>query len=94
MKKHESTCATGVTNNKMEENEEWIDNGWFSDEAHFHLNGYINSNNNVYWGTSPPQEVLQRPLHSSKVTTWCAMNSKTIIGFAAACCNQYCLLLN
>ena len=65
--------------NKMEENEEMIDNVWFSGDADFHLNGYINSRNNVYWETSPPQEVLQRPLHSSIVTTWCAMNSKTII---------------
>ena len=64
----------------MEEDEDWIDNVWFSDEAHFHLDGHVNSKNCVFWGTQPPQEVLQRPLHSSKVTAWCAMNSKTIIG--------------
>ena len=67
-------------NDKMEEDEDWIDNVWFSDEAHFHLDGHVNSKNCVFWGTQPPQEVLQRPLHSSKVTAWCAMNSKTIIG--------------
>ena len=67
-------------NDKMEEDEDWIDNVWFSDEAHFHLDGQFNSKNCVFWGTQPPQEVLQRPLHSSKVTGWCAMNSKTIIG--------------
>ena len=67
-------------NDKMEEDEDWIDNVWFSDEAHFHLDGHVNSKNCVFWGTQPPQEVLQWPLHSSKVTAWCAMNSKTIIG--------------
>ena len=48
-------------NNKMEEDENWINNVWFSDEAHFHLDGYVNSKNCVFWGTELPQEVLQRP---------------------------------
>ena len=67
-------------NNKMEEDEDWINNVWFSDEAHFHLDGYVNSKNCVFGGAELPQEVLQQPLHSSKVTAWCAINSKTIIG--------------
>ena len=67
-------------NNKMEEDENWINNVWFSDEAHFHLDGYVNSKNCVFGGAELPQEVLQQPLHSSKVTAWCAINSKTIIG--------------
>ena len=29
-------------NNKMEEDEDWINNVWFSDETHFHLDGYDN----------------------------------------------------
>ena len=64
----------------MEEDEDWINNIWFSDQVHFHLDGYVNLKNCVFWGTELPQEVLQRPLHSSKVTAWCAINSKTIIG--------------
>ena len=40
-----------------------LDHVWFSDKAHFLLSGYVNSKNNVYWGTAPPQDVLQRPLH-------------------------------
>ena len=28
-------------NNKMEEDEDWINNVCFSDEAHFHLHGYV-----------------------------------------------------
>ena len=65
---------------RMEEDEDWIDDVWFSDEAHFHIDGRVNSKNNVFWGSNAPNQVLQRPLHSKKVTAWCAMNSKTIIG--------------
>ena len=50
---------------KMEEDDHWINNVWFSDEAHFHLDSYVNSKNCVFWGTGSPQEVLQQPLHSS-----------------------------
>ena len=67
-------------NNKKEEDEDLINNVWFSCEAHFHLDGYVNSKNCVFQGTELPQEVLQRPLHTSEVTAWCAINSKTIIG--------------
>ena len=66
-------------NNKMKEIQDRIDKVWFSDKAHIYLDGYVNSKN-IFWGTAPPQEVLQRPLHSSILTTCCAMNSKTIIG--------------
>ena len=55
-------------NDKMEENQYWVDKVWFSDEAHSHLDGYINSKNNIFWRTAPPQKVLQWPLHFSKVT--------------------------
>ena len=47
-------------NNKLEEDEDWINNFWFSDEAHFHLDDYANSKNCVFWGTELPQEVLQQ----------------------------------
>lgn len=46
---------------------------WFSDEAHFWLNGYVNTHNAVHWGKEPPDEVLCRPLHCEKVTAWLAM---------------------
>ena len=50
---------------KMEEDDHWINNVWFSDEAHFHLDSYVKSKNCVFWGTGSPQKVLQQPLHSS-----------------------------
>jgi len=48
--------------------------------AHFTLYGHVNSKNNVFWGTSAPDEVLQRPLHSVRCTAWVAMSKHGIIG--------------
>ena len=52
----------------------------YTDEAHCELSGTINSHNAVYWGTQRPTEVLQSPLHSPKVTIWCAISSSGLIG--------------
>ena len=67
-------------NDKKKKNQDWIDKVWFSDEVRFYLGGYIDSKNNKFWGTALPQKALQQPLHSSKVSAWCVMNSKTIMG--------------
>ena len=50
---------------KIEEDLDFLDDVWFSEEAHFWLCGHINSNNCVYWrwGAEVPEEVVQRPLH-------------------------------
>ncbi|KAI8123095.1 hypothetical protein CVS40_6188 [Lucilia cuprina] len=47
-----------------------------SDEAHFHLNGYVNKQNSRFWGVENPQ-IIHHPL---KVTVWCAIWSGGIIG--------------
>lgn len=57
-----------------------INNILFSDEAHFHLNGAVNKQNCRYWAPENPREKHQRPLHSPKVTVWCAMSASGIIG--------------
>ena len=46
----------------------------------FHLDGPVNSHNNIYWGRETPKETNQKSLHSLKVTTWYALSSKGIIG--------------
>ena len=66
--------------NKIEEDPDFLDDVWFSDEAHFLLCGQVNSKNNVFWGTQAPDEVLQRPLHSVKCTAWVAISKHGIIG--------------
>lgn len=51
-----------------------------SDEAHFHLNGFVNKQNCRYWCNENPQMLHESPLHSPKVTVWCAVGEKGIIG--------------
>lgn len=64
----------------MENDPAWIQHVWFSDETHFYLHSNINKRTNVYWGMEKPTIVNQRPLHSPKVTAWCALSSTGIIG--------------
>ena len=51
-----------------------------SDEAHFHLDGYVNKQNCRYWSTENPRELHQKSLHSQKVTVWSALSKAGIIG--------------
>lgn len=51
-----------------------------SDEAHFHLHGHVNKQNSRFWATENPQLICDSPLHSVKVTVWCAIWSGGIIG--------------
>jgi len=51
-----------------------------SDEAHFHLNGFVNKQNCRFWAAENPRELHQRPLHSSKVTVWCGVSKVGIVG--------------
>lgn len=55
-------------------------NLFMSDEAHFHLNGDVNRQNCRYWSTENPHQLHERPLHSPKVTVWCAVSSSRLIG--------------
>ena len=64
----------------IEDNPDFLEDVWFSDEAHFNLSGHVNIKNNVFWGSEPPNEVLQRPLHSIKCTAWAAISKHGIIG--------------
>ena len=53
---------------------------WFSYEAHFLLSGQVNFKNNIYWGSTPPEHCLQKPLHSVKCTAWVSISQQGIIG--------------
>lgn len=52
----------------------------FSDEAHFHLGGYVNKQNCRIWGTENPHVVVEKPIHPQRVTVWCGFWSGGIIG--------------
>ena len=58
----------------------FIGNIWWSDEAHFYLHGLPNRQNHRHWGKHPPEKTLEVPLHSPKVTVWCALSAQGIIG--------------
>lgn len=51
-----------------------------SDEAHFHLSGIVNKQNFRYWAENNPRIIEERPLHSPKVTVWCAVSQFGVIG--------------
>ena len=53
---------------------------WFSDEAHFFLNGNVNNKKCYFWGSQKPTEVFEKGLHDQKVTAWAAMSARGIIG--------------
>ena len=66
MKKRVTMCEWLCS--KIHEDPDILDNVWFSDEAHFLLSGHVNSKNNIFWGSAPPEHCLQRPLHSTICT--------------------------
>jgi hypothetical protein len=51
-----------------------------SDEAHFHVSGAINKQNFRYWAERNPRDLQERPLHSPRVTVWCAVADFGVIG--------------
>ncbi|GFV16920.1 putative DD41D transposase [Trichonephila clavipes] len=52
----------------------------FSDEAHFWFNGYVNKQNCHIWSEANPQVYIETPLHPEKLTVWCALWARGIIG--------------
>lgn len=65
---------------RMEVDNEWPWNILWTDEAHFYLNGVVNTQNCRIWATENPFACVSIPLHSAKVTVWCGMTASFIIG--------------
>lgn len=65
---------------RLEENDDQINNLWMSDEAHFHLSGFVNKQNFRYWSYENPRLLHETPLHSQKVIIWCVISANGIIG--------------
>jgi hypothetical protein len=51
-----------------------------SDEAHFHLSGCVNKQNFRYWAENNPRKLHERPIHSQRITVWCAVADFGVIG--------------
>ena len=67
-------------NGMLEADDGWINDVWFTDEAHFYLNGLVNKQNYRFWGSEKPGYIAERPLHSPKCTAWCAISAQGILG--------------
>ena len=52
----------------------------FSDEAHFQLGGYVNTQNCWIWGTESPRVIHEKPLHAQRATVWCGFWAGGVIG--------------
>jgi hypothetical protein len=51
---------------------------FFSDEAWFHLQGYINTQNKRYWNSQNPHLTHEVLLHPAKVGVCCAASARRI----------------
>lgn len=51
-----------------------------TDEAHFHLSGFVNKQNHRYWAAENPQQFHEKPLHDLRVTVWCGVSAFGIVG--------------
>ncbi len=53
---------------------------FFSDEAWFTLDGYVNSQNYRVWSASNPHAYIDKSLHPPKIGVWCAVSRRRIVG--------------
>lgn len=66
--------------NRMTVDLSWPWNILWSDEAHFYLNGTVNTQNCRIWAQENPRMHTEIPLHSPKVTVWCGFTATFILG--------------
>jgi len=59
---------TQWTEQRLVEDEHFYRKIIFSDEAHFHLGGYVNKQNCHIWGSENPHVVMEKPMHPQRVT--------------------------
>ena len=62
------------------EDDQFLLNVFWSDEATFHLTGRVNKHNCILWGYENPNNFTTVPRASPKVNVWVAMSSKKLIG--------------
>ncbi|GFV40694.1 DUF4817 domain-containing protein [Trichonephila clavipes] len=65
---------------KMAEDDDWLSNLLWTDEAHFALRGSVNTHNCRIWATENPRTVVETPLPDEKVTVWVGFTTSTVIG--------------
>ncbi|GBM04510.1 hypothetical protein AVEN_197911-1 [Araneus ventricosus] len=65
---------------RMEVHDAWPWSILWTDEAHFHLQGSVNTKNCRIWARENPFQMQPLPLHSQKVTVWCGFTATFIVG--------------
>ncbi len=58
----------------------FITNLMMTDEAHFHLSGFVNKQNCRFWASENSRVIYPRPLHPLRVTVWCGITAAKVIG--------------
>lgn len=77
---HSRMVFAGKCLSQMSVDQEWIRQVMWTDEAHFHLHGSVNTHNCVIWSKEAPRVIAERRLHDSYITVWCGFTADTIIG--------------
>jgi hypothetical protein len=65
----------------LEDSQPVPQNTWFSDEAHFHLNGYMSRQNMYVWASDHQHNILETPLHWKNM--WDAVSASGITVFTS-----------
>ena len=47
----------------------------FSDEAHFHLDGFVNSQNCLILDSENSHVIVEKKMHPQRVTVWCGFRA-------------------
>jgi hypothetical protein len=62
--------------NYMGSNDNWLKYIFWTDEAHFHLHGGVNTHNCVIWTTNMPHQTFEKRMHDEYVSVWCGFTSE------------------
>lgn len=87
---YKMTVVHRLTNDQMQERlvfaywaedkQQTFNNVWFSDEAHFHLDGVVNKQNVRFWANENPRLIHEKDHHAPRITVWVAISSHGLIG--------------
>ena len=64
----------------QEENDQWLNQWMFTDEAAFHVSGRVNTHSCIVWGTENPHVSYELERASPKVNVWCGVTHEKVYG--------------
>lgn len=74
----------------IDEEPDFLNKIYWSNEAWFHLSGHVNSQNSRTWSSENPHNFLESPLHCKKIGVWAAMSPNRIFfGFFESNCAKW-----